>query len=340
MGRLNRTMAAVFATAFIGTSVYASDSIELIDTTDLPEPLAQNEPWPGIATEPIRLADPLMLEDKSGPVRLTPLERLDDGVRLGVEINLNDSDQIELRDDDRLYLEADFGRFDSFAPLATDISLAFGDSVMTERGLDSVALLSRASSLALDAPFAALLLSDPQAMTPRFAGIRVGFASSERGVAPSDRGLDISVSSMLMVSAPDSGGFSYIDAASIAGSDKVFNIGLNIGYRGFTVAASFLRGTGPAFVGYESYDFGVSYDFGNWATSVAVGGYFSDGGPLSMLGAVEFDRLYSVEIGASYSLRPGIKILGRLRFFDYQTLFDTGLHGQGGSVYLGTSLGF
>lgn len=320
---------------------YASDSIELIDTGEWLSPSQAIDPWPGLGTGSSAQDNPLAAQEQAGSVRLTPIEQNEDGVRLGVEINLNDSDQIVLHDDARLYLEADFGQFRGIAPLTNDISFAFGDGLMTEQGFDSVALLSRASSLSLDAPFAALLMSDPQAFTPRFAGVRIGFATAERnGVAPSERGFDVSISSMLMVSAPDHDSFSYIDAASLIGSDRVFNVGLDVGYRGFTLAASFLRGTGPAFVGYESYDFGLSYDFGSWATSVAVGGYFADNGPLSMLGAVEFDRLYSVEIGASYRIRPGIMILGRLRLFDYQTLLDTGLRGQGGSLYLGTSLGF
>ena len=47
------------------------------------------------------------------------------------------------------------------------------------------------------------------------------------------------------------------------------------------------------------------------------------------------------EIGAAYELRPGIHLLGRLKFFDSRTVFrETALDGMGGSFYVGTSFGF
>jgi hypothetical protein len=114
-----------------------------------------------------------------------------------------------------------------------------------------------------------------------------------------------------------------------------------MGYRGFTLAGSYLRGHGEDAPAYHSYDLGLSYNFGSWVTSVAVGGYFADRNPLSLLQMPDVDQLYSVEIGAAYELRPGIHLLGRLKFFDSRTMLrDTAFDGLGGSFYVGTSFGF
>ena len=78
--------------------------------------------------------------------------------------------------------------------------------------------------------------------------------------------------------------------------------------------------------------------FDDGATSIAVGGYFAD--PSQIVSAFDVDRMYSVEIGASYAIRPGFRVLGRLQYFDSSSALDTALGRSGGTFYLGTSLGF
>ncbi|MDX1581152.1 MAG: hypothetical protein R3360_05960, partial [Alphaproteobacteria bacterium] len=73
---------------------------------------------------------------------------------------------------------------------------------------------------------------------------------------------------------------------------------------------------------------------------LALGGYFADEHSLTYGLFGDIDRLYSVEIGASYLITPSFRVLGRLQFLDYSTLLDGGLDGPAGSLYLGTQLGF
>ena len=388
--------------AFSVASVQASDSLDLFDdalakpvdvTLDvgaeapdlidlqLSEPLVA--PWPTLEpvpeaaslglTDAIKLTDTQSLDDQpslkalrsqqDGLLHLQSPVRTQTGVRLGMEISLDDSDQIELTETDRLFVDTEFGQAGSLLTGLSDPARGFlarslvprpsfgssslassslGPSSLASGPFDPVSVMTTASMLSLTAPQTALLNQNPSAFAPTYGGVRLGFANADPfALDPADRGFNIAIMSTFMANQP-ADTLSFFDAAPLDTLGRSYAVGLNMGFRGFTFAASFLRGN-QVFGSYESYDVGLSYDFGRWDANLSLGGYFADhtdSGGLGLLTAVDIDRLYSVELGASYSIRPWLTVSGSLRFFDYSTLLGTDLDGLGGSVFLGTGLSF
>lgn len=352
MGRLVKgALVSVMALA-LGHQAAAQDSIQFVDGGDLQllEPTRPApQPWQSLAKDKAGTATTITTPT---PGTDSPLFHLRskpklDGMRIGADIKLDESDKIELREASRLSFQADIGTMPAFSSSA--VQGPFGapaTTAMTRTGLDDRALFAKSASVNLSKPLTVAMLRDPQVMVPHYAGLRIGYATGYSaddplGLDPSQRGFEVYLSSAAMSTGYDSTSLAYTSVPSFAHPESAYNVGVNMGYRGFTMAASYLRGTAQDAPGYESYDLGVSYNFGSWVTSVAVGGYFADRNPLSLLQISDIDQLYSVEIGAAYELRPGIHLLGRLKFFDSRTVFrETALDGMGGSFYVGTSFGF
>lgn len=308
------------------------------------------QPWQSLAKDKAGTATTITAPGPaaaSGPFKIEAKPKLD-GVRIGADIKLDESDQIELRDASRLSFGADIGTMPSFGTAAMQgpFMPSGGQTAMTRAGFDDRALFTRSAAVNLSKPLGVAMLREPQAMVPHFAGMRIGYAEGYSaddplGLDPSKRGFEVYLSSAAMSTGLDPASLAYTSVPAFSHPESAYNVGFNMGYRGFTLAGSFLRGQGEDEPGYESYDLGLSYNFGSWVTSVAIGGYFADRNPLSLLHMNDIDQMYSVEIGAAYELRPGIHLQGRLRFFDSRTMFrDTALDGLGGSVYVGTSFGF
>lgn len=128
-----------------------------------------------------------------------------------------------------------------------------------------------------------------------------------------------------------------------------------IGYRGFTLGASWLKETGATFdpalnalgmLGeYEVWEVGLMYDTGLWAVSV---GYGSADQQLGDSANGEFfarDRIELYELSASYSVLPWLDLSTGLQWFDYDA--EALLSGEEGVetddaavLFLGTSVRF
>lgn len=330
--KVSVALLALFAVVAAPASVdAAADSIRIVDAVEFS---SFGEPSVVEALRPGR-------SEGATIVRVTGPAGGRDGVQVGIEISLDDSEQVELRDPTHLYVLGAFGRMDGFSSASLDARLSQLSGPITARyGMDSPGLLARAVSRSMDSSPAAILgYQIGTDYAARYAGFSVGYSTTEPLVSdPRMRGFDVALSSMVMLGGLGEEGLSLLEAPILGGSDRAYNVGLNVGYRGFTFAASFLRGAGPAAAAYESYDVGLMYEWSSWATSIAVAGYFAE--PGNLLAAIDVDRMYSVEIGASYAIRPGLRILGRLQFFDYRSFVDNEVGGLGGTLYLGTSLGF
>lgn len=335
-----------------GHQAAAQDSIQFIDGGDLQllEPTRPApQPWQSLAKDKAGTATTITTP---APVSETTLFHLQakpklDGMRIGADIKLDESDKIELREASRLSFQADIGTMPAFSSGAVQGPFgAPGTTAMTRTGLDDRELFAKSAAINLSKPLTVAMLRDPQAMVPHYAGLRIGYATGYSaddplGLDPAHRGFEVYLSSAAVSTALDTSSLAYTSVPAFAHPESAYNVGVNMGYRGFTLAASYLRGSSEDAPGYESYDLGVSYNFGSWVTTVAVGGYFADRNPLSLLQMPDVDQLYSVEIGAAYELRPGIHLLGRLKFFDSRTVLrETALDGMGGSFYVGTSFGF
>ncbi|MBI1180397.1 MAG: hypothetical protein GC201_07545 [Alphaproteobacteria bacterium] len=329
-----------------GHGAFAQDSIQFVDGGDLQllEPVPPAKTWKGLEKD---TAPPNTALNPSPDGRMIRIQPTADGGSVGVDIKLDESDQIELREASRFSFRTDVGTVSDFAAGVTAGPYApAARSAMTTQGLDGRTLLGRAAAVNPDRALATALLRDPGVLEPRYAGLRIGYATGYSaddplGFNPASRGFEIYLTSTIMSRAFEPDTLSYLDASRLSLTDTSYNVGLNVGYRGFTFAASYLHGGNRDTLGYNSYDMGLSYNFGSLITSIAVGGYFVDRNPISLVNALDVDQLYSLEIGAAYQLRPGITLLGRFKLFDSRTLLrGTSLDGLGGSFYLGTSFGF
>ena len=261
--------------------------------------------------------------------------------RVGIEISLDGANQIELRDTARLFVVGAVGRHDEMDAAALDVRLGrLSAPLMSRYGFEATSLWSRALSLAGQASPARLFRDTyGGGHAPRLAGIRVGYSTTALDLGdPADRGFQVAFSSFIIAVDSVTDPLSFLDAPIFGGDDKAVGLGFNVGYGGLTVAGSYLHGRGSLDSGYESYDVGVVYEWSSWATSIAVGGYFAT--PDQIVSSLDVDRMYSVEIGASYAISPSFRVLGRLQFFDSRSALDTALQGSGGTVYVGTSFGF
>jgi hypothetical protein len=335
---------------FVANTAHAEDSIRLVDSSDLqfythtPAAAQPQEPVAGVTLniDEGLLGGSVEEEDKS-VIQLSAPRATPTGFSLGMEISLDDPDKVTLQDRDRIYLEGSFGQMAGFEQLEVQSGTGLLPSVLDgDATANALSFLRRASALNVDALELTALTTQPGTMVPQYAGVSLGFSTGERLLTdPSQRGFEIALTSMVMMQAASENHTTFMEAAGITREDRVYNVGLNVGYRGFTFVASFLRGENDINATYESYDVGLQYDFGSWATTLAVGGYFGSDSPLSYANILDIDRIYSVEIGASYAIRPWMTVQGRFQFFDYRTLLGTsGLDGYGGTFFLGTSLGF
>jgi len=363
-------VSAVAVVAMLTMGARAEESVQLVDSSDLNiysqsasvrtgansnVPLKMHSGFRLGATEvplsdvSLSLTNGLMSEEKRSSkslISITEPKITPTGFSLGVEVSLEDSDHVTLQDHDRLYLESSFGRVEHFEALASQSGVGLLPSVLDGGDTtDAVSFLSRASSLNIDAGQLSLATTSPGLLAPHYAGVRLGYSSrygsAERLLMePKERGFEIALTSMVMIQGANTGELSFLEAATLGSDDRAYNVGLNVGYRGFTMVASFLRGESQIQSSYQSYDLGLEYDFGAWATSLALGGYFGDTENIGYTNLFDIDRIYSVEIGASYMVRPWMKVQGRFQFFDYRTLLGGSLDGLGGTFFLGTSLGF
>ncbi len=345
MKRFGITVLAVIGSVAYGAAANAEDSVKLFDTSDLNYYTNAPTVQVGQSATSLTLEQNILGEEiklSNSIISLTEPKTTKTGFSFGVEISLDDSEPIKLQDTNRLYVVGSFGRVDTFEALAAQSGTGMLPSIFSgDTSVSSISLLSRAASLNVDSMQLALSTSNPGLMTPSYAGVSVGYSTGSRSIAdPRDRGFEISLTSMVMVQGTTADSLSFLEAVSMGTDERAYNVGLNVGYRGFTLVASFLRGEGQIDSSYESYDLGVQYDFGSWATSLAIGGYFGSDSPTSYANLLDIERIYSVEIGASYAIRPWLSVEGRFQFFDYRTLLGSSLDGLGGTVYLGTSLGF
>lgn len=207
------------------------------------------------------------------------------------------------------------------------------------------------NALGLKARKRPVLVLSPQEVPAFSAGIRVdGFGStgeqrSAIKITPSsasdrksrDDGLDVWLSTETGRSAVSS------RALELALNPKArksnYNVGVNVGYNGFTVGAALLREQSGQDMAYQGYDLGVGYLGHSWYTNLQVAGFRSDGNPL----AYNFmgDSFRAVELGAGYTIWPGFTFSGRFKYFDYGTPLYVGGQGEDQHIFsLDTRLNF
>ncbi|NDH64668.1 MAG: hypothetical protein EBY18_24150, partial [Alphaproteobacteria bacterium] len=226
-------MVSVMALAF-GHQAVAQDSIQFIDGGDLQllEPTRPApQPWQSLAKDKAGTAATIATPSPSSDNSLFNLRSKPklDGMRIGADIKLDESDKIELREANRLSFQADLGTMPAFS--AGAVQGPFGSpatTAMTRTGLDDRALFARSASVNLSKPLTVAMLRDPQVMVPHYAGLRIGYASGYSaddplGFDPSQRGFEVYLSSAAMSTGYDSSGLAYTSVPSFAHPESAYN---------------------------------------------------------------------------------------------------------------------
>jgi hypothetical protein len=166
--------------------------------------------------------------------------------------------------------------------------------------------------------------------------LSMSFTPQDRTNPLSD--LDISLTSRAIVQMPDAGrqalGFNSRDGLE----RSAYNVGLNVGYKGFYVGGGFGKQQDPLSLAYRGYDFGLGYQGHKWSTGIQISGYKKDG---DLYGEIGPDGIRVVQIGAAYSAWPWITFSGQFRYYDYNNRGSRDLLLDQSRVFtLGTSLNF
>ncbi|MDX1581229.1 MAG: hypothetical protein R3360_06350, partial [Alphaproteobacteria bacterium] len=240
-----------------------ADSIRILEAGDLPTMASEED-----VRARLEGADGLLVDREKG-LRVdinTPASA--EGVRLGIAISLDSDDQITLREGSHLFLQSDFlRRPDLVGSLASESLSGLNRPMLnlapSQRGLDMSSILRRASWLTGDLPQIAVQNQAPGIQQSSYAQLRLGFGTADPlADNPKERGFSVAVSSMVMVPEQAQTGLDFFDTLASGRAAQVYNLGLDIGYKGFSFAASFLSGESAYSRGFESIDVGLSYEFG------------------------------------------------------------------------------
>lgn len=196
--------------------------------------------------------------------------------------------------------------------------------------------------------------------TPTFRGFQLGLSyapdstqdRSSFGTGGTDEGGQ--VSNLLSVGANWSGEFGgltlgagggYSSASSETGGDDptIWNVGVNVGFAGFTVGGSIAMADDTTDIGYNGYtvseatvfDLGVTYAF----ESAMVGIGWSHG-EYEDSNDGEDDELDNVNLGGSYSLGPGVLLAAFVGWFDYEDGGPASNDNTGWQTGVGAALDF
>lgn len=105
-----------------------------------------------------------------------------------------------------------------------------------------------------------------------------------------------------------------------------YNVGLNVGYSGFTLGAALSREVNGFDIALQGIDLGFGYHGERWFANIQAGDYRGDRNPLFFGLYGERDRQV-LQLGAGYSFWPNLSLSGRFRYFDYSNPFFPGLGG-------------
>ena len=180
--------------------------------------------------------------------------------------------------------------------------------------------------------------------TPRYAGIEVSLSStsSDPEEKPKSK-FDFSLSSQVSSRQTNIFGAVNNDYVLEALNRQVYDVGLNVDYRGFGLGAS-IRGEESAFFdGIAGYDVGISYSRSTWSTSLMVGEYRQGSNLLLGLNNDLYnERFFAIEFGAAYKLAPWFQFVGSFRYYEDANLILLDPSGVSTTqmFYLGTKLNF
>jgi len=154
-------------------------------------------------------------------------------------------------------------------------------------------------------------------------------------------GLGVWLSSEVMVQAPERIGLLGETEEFFGFDQRSYNVGLGIGYDGFSLGASLHQAENNFISGYSGFDLGLAYQGRSWFTNFQYAGYRNDQGPL-FYSFLNERKLQAFEVGAGYAMWTGrLTFSGRFKYFDYSNpLFPDTTPAQEHVFSLGTKLNF
>lgn len=208
-------------------------------------------------------------------------------------------------------------------------------------GTESLGLARQRSSVDAEAPSSLLGVDTLQIgyFTPRYAGFLVGIDADEIARGDDGRGFGVSISSTYLNGGLGLAGTGIVDLSDMSRSNRAYNVGLNVGFAGFKLGASYLRGDRESEFGMRGYDFGLMYEGRAWASSRGYAATSQRGKDL-FFGDSNADTLQSVEVEASYTFRFGLTLAGGIQYYDYGLGFLNDEADDAQIFYLGTHLSF
>lgn len=173
------------------------------------------------------------------------------------------------------------------------------------------------------------------------AGNRVTFS-----YGPADRSLDpdtfdISVGSSFLVSPSSILSPLYDGSQYDLRHRQVYNLSLDLAYAGFSIGASFSREKSLSELNLSGFDVGLGYRGRSWFTDVRFAEYRRSQ-ELNYLNSTMdyFDKIYALEVGAGYSLKPNLHFTGRFTYYTYGQNADQDPLSDTQVFLLGTNVNF
>jgi len=180
--------------------------------------------------------------------------------------------------------------------------------------------------------------------TPRYVGADVTFGTAtEAAGGNNDSKFDFSLSSQVSSRQTNIFGAVNNDYVLEALNRQIYDVGLNLGYSGFNLAASLRGEEGAYYSGISGYDVGLSYSRPTWSTSLLVGEYrLGNNMLLGLSNGLYDDRYFAVEFGAAYKMAPWFQFVGSFRYYQdaNMILLDPSGVSTNSMFYLGTKLKF
>lgn len=313
---------------------------------------------------------------REGEVHFRGQTTLDNGIKVGVRIELEAETSGDQIDNSYIYFDGGFGRVEMGSMWGPGVIMFYGSPGHVMPGLGNFA-----SQVHVPGPawangggyFASYNwrldgVNDKVVYySPRFAGFQVGLSytpdnkAAVGGVEESGNALNPDSnggqSEVLTIGANYVQKFQSVDVAlygsystsdaEVAGSTgdpDSWNFGAQLGYMGFKVGGSYLKIDefgGVSNQERREWELGASYGTGPWNFGVAYQNIEADAG-LVGFGDNEADYF---SVGGTYALGPGILLVGGVQYYDY----DSGRNAAGAKtaadgteyvVVLGTALSF
>ncbi|MEN2977289.1 porin [Tistrella bauzanensis] len=303
---------------------------------------------------------------QEGEIHFLGETTLDNGIKVGVNVQLEaytTSDQV---DEHYVYFEGGFGRVNLGAENSAPYLMHYSaPSAVAGHGVDSPNFFhaSRPVGHALGSNVTYLnTTSDANKLTyftPRFSGFQLGLsytpslAGGRGGSSGAYGNLSDNVAGRqekivevganyvntfgafnVAASAGYTGGSQEVDM--VGGDDvEAWSLGANVGYAGFTFGGAYMTSNQGLQLedDLEQWNAGLTYGFGPYKVGVAYG-Y----GSQTMLGGRE-DELATLEVGGTYAMGPGVNLMAGYYNIDFDST-DSTLRNTADVFMVGTALSF